>query len=159
MEKGSSTLKMEASMKAPFNMESLKAKEDIFLTMDVSMKAKLEKVRLTGTDLTSTVSKIMSIMVTGKMIFPTEKVDKVSKMVVTMKEIFKMAIKMDMEDGFLTQGFMKATFKMETLTEKGNLGMLTIKCIMGYGKTDTFKVMEFLPGRMGTDMKDNIELV
>lgn len=134
MERVSFILKMDLIIKELSKVIKRMGKVDISIIMDVFIKGKLRKIRLTVLELIMIHIKVITMKDNGYQIRLMEKVNKSFQMVPIMKEILTMVKEMDMADMFLIQASMKGTLKLGSSMVKEHLFTLTIESMLETGK-------------------------
>ena len=134
MERVSFILKMDLIIKELSKVIKRMGKVDISIIMDVFIKGKLRKIRLTVLELIMIHIKVIIMKDNGYQIHLMEKVNKSFQMVPIMKEILTMVKEMDMADMFLIQASMKGTLKLGSSMVKEHLFTLTIESMLETGK-------------------------
>lgn len=153
MEKVNFILKMVLIMKAVFVKEKQQEKEDTFIIMAVFMKVELKIIKLQALVVIMTLFKDMYMKGSGLKTSLQVKVNKNSPMDLIMKVNLKMELKMEKEDIYRIQEYMKEILKMANLKGGDHLLMLIIENMSDNGKMESFKVRVYSLGLMEISIK------
>lgn len=153
MEKVNFILKMVLIMKAVFVKERQQEKGDTFIIMAVFMKVELKIIKLQALVVIMTLFKDMYMKGSGLKTSLQVKVNKNSPMDLIMKVNLKMELKMEKEDIYRIQEYMKEILKMANLKGGDHLLMLIIENMSDNGKMESFKVRVYSLGLMEISMK------
>ena len=153
MEKVNFILKMVLIMKAVFVKERQQEKGDTFIIMAVFMKVELKIIKLQALVVIMTLFKDMYMKGSGLKTSLQVKVNKNSPMDLIMKVNLKMELKMEKEDIYRIQEYMKEILKMANLKGGDHLLMLIIENMSDNGKMESFKVRVYSLGLMEISIK------
>lgn len=153
MEKVNFILKMVLIMKVAFVKEKQQEKGDTFIIMAVFMKVELKIIKLQALVVIMTLFKDMYMKGSGLKTSLQVKVNKNSPMDLIMRVNLKMELKMEKEDIYRIQEYMKEILKMANLKGGDHLLMLIIENMSDNGKMESFKVRVYSLGLMEISIK------